>query len=66
MSELEAIESAVSHLAPAEFKKFRAWFDDYCARVWDAQLERDVTAGKLDRLAEAALAAHAAGQTREL
>jgi len=32
--------------------------------AWDRQIEADIQAGKLDRLAEEALLAHRAGQTR--
>lgn len=36
------------------------------AEVWDRQLETDAKAGKLDKLAERAVLAHAAGQSTEL
>ena len=34
--------------------------------VWDEQIERDATAGKLDKLAENVLADHRAGRTKEI
>jgi len=60
MSELEKLEEHI------ELKKFRAWFAEFDARVWDAQIEADSKAGKLDALASGALAEHKAGKTREL
>ena len=46
--------------------RFRAWFEAFDAVQFDGTIERDVQAGKLDRLAEEALAAHRAGRSREL
>jgi hypothetical protein len=63
---LETIEAAVSKLPPADLEKFRDWFDEFSARAWDEQIERDVKAGKLDKLADKALADHKAGRTHEL
>jgi hypothetical protein len=51
---------------PEELKKFRAWFAEFDARAWDAQIEADSKAGKLDALVAEALAEHEAGETREL
>jgi hypothetical protein len=49
------IESAVSRLSPKELSAFRDWFADFDAAAWDRQLEQDVSAGRLDKLAEEAL-----------
>ncbi len=49
-----------------ELARFRAWFEAFDAVQFDGAIERDVQAGKLDRLAEEALAAHRAGRSREL
>jgi hypothetical protein len=46
--------------------KFRKWFAEYDAAVWDAELERDVAAGRLDRLTREALRDFQAGRTTEL
>jgi hypothetical protein len=53
-------------LSDAELKRFAAWFADYQWERWDNQLERDVEAGKLDRLADEALADLDTGHTRPL
>lgn len=57
MNNLEEIERAVERLPPEELSKFREWFEELQARLWDAQIERDATAGKLDWLVEEAKAA---------
>jgi hypothetical protein len=55
MSTISEIEEAVRHLSGDELARFRAWFAEYDAAVWDRQLEQDVAAGRLDHLADEAL-----------
>jgi hypothetical protein len=62
----EDIEKAVEQLAPCELARFRAWFEAFDAEQFDATIERDAGAGKLDALAEEALVAHRAGRAREV
>jgi len=62
MTTAEDIEKAVEQLAPRELARFRAWFEAFDARQFDAAIERDARAGKLDAHAEEALAAHRAGR----
>ncbi len=66
MTIAEDIEKAVKQLTPRELARFRAWFEAFDARQFDAAIERDAQAGKLDAHAEEALAAHRAGRPREL
>ena len=66
MTKLEDIEKAVEQLSPEELARFRAWFEELHARLWDQQIELDIRAGKLDWLADEAEAEHAAGLTRKL
>jgi hypothetical protein len=66
MSKVENIEREVQRLTPAELADFRRWFLEFDARVWDLQIEEDVRKGRLDKLAEEALAAHRAGKSKEL
>lgn len=66
MTTAEEIEKAVEQLAPHELERFRAWYEAFDARKFDAAIERDINAGKLDAHAEEALAAHRAGRTRDL
>jgi hypothetical protein len=66
MTTAEEIEKAIQQLAPRELARFRAWFELFDAEQFDAAIERDAHAGKLEALAEEALAPHRAGRSREL
>jgi len=66
MTTAEDIEKAVEQLAPPELARFRAWYEAFDAAQFDAAIERDARAGKLDVHVEEALAAHRAGQSRDL
>jgi hypothetical protein len=66
MTTTEDIKKAVEQLGPRELARFRAWFETFDAQRFDAAIERDAGAGRLDALAEEALAAHRAGRSREL
>ena len=66
MGKVENLEEQIRTLSPAELARFREWFAEFDAEAWDRQLEADVKTGKLDKLAERALRAHAAGQSTEL
>ena len=66
MTEVEQIENQVKKLSAAGLAKFRAWFLEFDARVWDAQIESDLKAGKLKGLIAEALADYKAGKVREL
>ncbi|RWE77260.1 hypothetical protein [Mesorhizobium sp.] len=66
MTKLEQIEQSVAELSPEELKAFAAWFEALQADLWDKQIEADAKAGRLDKLAEQALADHRAGRTRPL
>jgi hypothetical protein len=66
MTTTEDIKKAVEQLAPRELARFRAWFETFDAQRFDTAIERDASAGRLDALAEEALAAHRAGPSREL
>jgi hypothetical protein len=45
---------------------FRAWFTEFDVNAWDRQFERDVSASKLDTLADKAIRDHASGKTKPL
>jgi hypothetical protein len=66
MSTVQEIERAVSRLSPEELVRFREWFDEFDAKVWDRQFEKDAKSGKLDRLADQAIADLRAGNYKEL
>ncbi len=62
MTTIHEIETAVSQLSQDDFTQFRAWFETFEAEVWDSQFERDVNAGRLDLLANQAIADFQAGK----
>jgi hypothetical protein len=66
MTSAEEIEKAVERLAPSELAHFRAWYEVFDAAQFDAAIERDAQAGKLDALADDAIALHRVGRSREL
>ncbi|MBZ0140291.1 MAG: hypothetical protein K8H87_11035 [Pseudorhodoplanes sp.] len=63
---IEDLEKAVAELPPDQLAKFRAWFDAFDAARFDEKIDRDARAGKLDKLAEQALADYRKGRAREL
>ena len=63
---LAELEQGVEQLTPAEFSAFTRWMDEFAARVWDAQFEKDATSGKLDALGRKADAAFESGKCTEL
>lgn len=66
MGKLETLEQEIKTLTAGELSQFRTWFAQFDAAAWDKQVERDITAGKLDSLARQAMAAHAGGKTKLL
>jgi hypothetical protein len=66
MNRVETIEEQVQRLSPQKLVSFREWFARYDADAWDKQFDADVDAGRLDQVAEEALADHEAGRSREL
>jgi hypothetical protein len=66
MTTVEQISGAVKRLPKKDLARFRKWFAEYDARVWDRQLVEDIESGRLDALARPALREHRAGRTTEL
>jgi len=62
---IETIEIAIQKLPPSDLAKFRRWFMGFDSAKWDAQLEVDASAGKLDTLAQEALSEYQNGKARE-
>lgn len=54
MTNIERIERDIQSLTPAEYAELRDWFIAREEAVWDAEIEADIKAGKLDALGEAA------------
>lgn len=65
MTKIEDIEKAIEQLSPAELAKFRLWFEAFEERLFDAKIERDAKAGKLDKLMADARANRDAGRGEE-
>lgn len=63
---IEELEKAVANLPPDAYAEFRAWFEAFEADRFDAKIERDAKAGKLDELADQALDDLREGRAREL
>ncbi|MGA8817669.1 MAG: hypothetical protein WB624_10275 [Xanthobacteraceae bacterium] len=63
---VQDLEKAIAKLPPDELAELRAWFDDFDAARFDEKIERDAKAGKLDRLADAAIEDFREGRAREL
>jgi hypothetical protein len=66
MTKIEEIEKAIADLSPAELDAFRAWFEEFDAARFDEKIARDAAGGRLDSLAEGALADHHARRSRPL
>ena len=63
---VKEIEAAIAELSPDEVAQLARWFAEYQAAVWDQQLEADIKAGKLDRLAREAKNDFASGKCTPL
>jgi hypothetical protein len=66
MSTVEQIETAILKLSSQELSQLADWVLDLDEQRWDEQIEQDITAGKLDFLAQEALAEFEAGNCRTL
>ena len=63
---LEQIEAAILKLPPDEYQKLIEWFSQLDNQRWDEQLEKDIADGKLEDLAQEAIADFEAGRYREI
>ena len=66
MTNVEAVEKEIERFTPTELAEFRRWYANFDADAWDEQIEADAASGKLDALAEEALAEYKAGKAREI
>ena len=60
------IETAIAQLPPCEAWNLGVWFADYQAKLWDAQIEDDLEAGRLDALLAEVDAEYEAGLAKPL
>ncbi len=66
MTTVAEISGAVKRLPNKDLARFRKWFAEYDAAVWDRQLESDANSGKLDALIREAQRDRRAGRTTAL
>lgn len=66
MTRVAKLENEIRQLNRDELAAFRDWFRKYDSDEWDREIEKDALAGRLDGLAEEAIAAHRAGRTKEI
>jgi hypothetical protein len=60
------LEQAVTKLSEEELARFRAWFDEYYAELWDKQIEEDAKSGRFDRIIAEVDAEYDAGLSKLL
>ena len=65
-NKVKTLEKEVQYLSRDELTTFRDWFVKFDSDAWDRQIESDIMAGKLDKLAAKALSEHKRGESREL
>ena len=66
MGTVHEIEAAISKLSRQELVALRDWFSQFDSVAWDKQFEEDVARGRLDELADEALADVREGRSREM
>jgi len=66
VTKIEKLAQDIRKLNSEELSAFRKWFEEYEAEAWDRQIEQDARSGKLDKLAEEALAEHRQGRSKGL
>jgi hypothetical protein len=60
------ITGAVKRLPKKDLARFRKWFAEFDAAVWDRRIQDDAAAGKLDALIRQAQRDYRAGRTNPL
>ncbi len=63
---LQDLEHAITELSPEDFAALAAWLDERRARAWDAQIEADLEAGRLDALLDEVDREYEAGLAKPL
>jgi hypothetical protein len=66
MTKLQEIEAAITDLTPEEVAQLKTWLHSYSPEALDRRIEQDAQSGKLNRLAQEALAEHKRGGTKPL
>ena len=63
---VEEIEKAILQLPQSQLMQFRSWYEKFDSDAWDKQIENDIAEGKLDELANTAVADHMAGKSKKI
>lgn len=66
MTKVERIAQEIKKLSRSEFAELRDWILERDWTSWDAQVEQDARAGKLDELIGESQEDYQAGRSREL
>jgi len=66
MSTVAEIQQAITRLSAAEQRQLARWFEEALEDAWDAQIEEDFKAGRLNDLITQAEADIAAGRVKPL
>lgn len=66
MRKVEHIEQQIRELSQQEFAELREWFLEQDWAAWDAKIEADGRAGKLDKFVAEAREDFKAGRARKL
>ncbi len=66
MSTIAEIQTEITKLSQPERRELADWLAEIEADAWDAQIEEDIKAGRLDHLIAQAEADIAAGRTKPL
>ena len=66
MSTLEQAKAAILSLPDNEFEQLKIWLSNLDYQRWDEELEKDIADGKLEALAQEAIASFEAGDCREI
>ena len=66
MSTVAEIENALQALPVEDARKVAGWLQEYLDAKWDKQMDKDIAAGRMDKLWEKAQADIAAGRVKPL
>jgi len=66
MSTVAEIENALQALPVKDAWTVAGWLQQYLDEKWDRQIDADIAAGKLDKLADKALEDYRAGRVKPL
>lgn len=66
MSTVAEIENALQTLPVDDARKVADWLQHYLDEKWDKQIDADIAAGRLDKLADQALDDYRAGRVKPL